>query len=158
MRHMQQEAILRQQEALKQKLAKQKEEELFIEKQQLIIKSNAAISKNIEAYNELLDACHCNTATTDKNVEQTNAQLISKSMDEIKMYYLKSIKDLTANYMNMLSTCDTENEDWRLTQQAEWLENLVLSFWIEDFTQLESFQNLLDSCAIQQEPDRFRLT
>ena len=107
----QQEAILRQQEALKQKLAKQKEEELFIEKQQLIIKSNAAISKNIEAYNELLDACHCNTATTDKNVEQTNAQLMSKSMDEIKMYYLKSIKDLTANYMNMLSTCDTENED-----------------------------------------------
>ena len=107
----QQEALLKQQEALKQKLAKQKEEQLFLEKQQLIVKSNAAISKNIEAYNELLSVCNCNTTISENTVEENEGQLISKSVDEIKMYYIKSIKDLTSNYMNMLSTCDSVNED-----------------------------------------------
>jgi len=105
----QQEALIQKQKALKQQLAKQKEAELNIEKQQLIVKSNAAISKNIQAYNELLDACHCNTEITDGNVKQNETQLMSKSVEEIKSYYLKSIKDLTSNYMNMLSTCDNED-------------------------------------------------
>jgi hypothetical protein len=107
----QQEALLQKQNALKQQMAKQKEEELFIEKQQLIVKSNAAISKNIQAYNELLDACHCNSEVSDGNVKQNDKQLMSKSDDEIRTYYIKSIKDLTSNYMTMLSTCDNERED-----------------------------------------------
>ncbi len=105
----QQEALQTQQEALKQQLAKQKKEELLIEKQQLIIKSNAAISKNIEAYNELLNACNCNTATQENSTAENEGELILKSVDEIKTYYIKSIKDLTSNYMNMLSTCDNED-------------------------------------------------
>ena len=105
----QQEALIKKQNALKQQLAKQKEAELNVEKQQLIVKSNAAISKNIQAYNELLDACHCNTEISDGSVKQNDKELMSKSVDEIKSYYLKSIKDLTSNYMNMLSTCDNED-------------------------------------------------
>jgi hypothetical protein len=107
----QQDALLQKQKALKQQMAKQKEEELFIEKQQLIVKSNAAISKNIQAYNELMDACHCNSEVSDGNVKQNDKQLMSKSVDEIRTYYIKSIKDLTSNYMTMLSTCDNERED-----------------------------------------------
>jgi hypothetical protein len=102
----QQESLFRKQEALKQQLAKQKKEELMMEKQQLILKNNVAIAKNIEAYNELLDACNCNTAISDKTIKQADDQLISKSVDEIKSYYIKSIKDITSNYLNMLSTCD----------------------------------------------------
>jgi hypothetical protein len=102
----QQEALIRKQNALKQQLAKQKEEEQNIEKQQLIVKSNAAISKNILAYNELLDACHCNTEISEGKATQNEKQLMTKSVEEIKSYYLKSIKDLTSNYMKMLSTCD----------------------------------------------------
>ncbi len=105
----QQEALQQQQEALKQQLAKQKEEELFLEKQQLIIKTNAAIEKNIEAYTELLNACNCNTPIHDNASNNNESELISKSVDEIKRHYIKSIKDLTSNYMNMLSTCDNED-------------------------------------------------
>lgn len=105
----QQQALQQQQEALKRQLAKQKEEELLIEKQQLIIKSNAAISKNIQAYNELLNACNCNTMIHEKTSGNNESELMSKSVDEIKTHYLKSIKDLTSNYMNMLSTCDAED-------------------------------------------------
>jgi len=105
----QQEALLKQQEALKQKLAKQRKEELFIEKQQLIAKSNAAISKNIQAYNELLDACNCHTEIPEDNGKQEGDRLISKSMKEIKAYYIQSAKDLTSDYMNMISTCDNED-------------------------------------------------
>ncbi len=105
----QQDVLLKQQEALNQQLAKQKEDDLFIEKQQLIMKTNAAISKNILAYNEVLNACQCNSSISDKTVSKSDDQLISKSVDEIKTYYLKSIQDLTSNYMDMLSTCDTGN-------------------------------------------------
>lgn len=107
----QQEALKQQQEAIKKQLAKQKKEELLIEKQQLIVKTNAAISKNIKAYNEVLDACQCHTTIPDNAPKQSDNQLMSKSVDEIRTYYIKSIKDLTSNYMNMLSTCDNENED-----------------------------------------------
>lgn len=102
----QQEQILKKQEDLKKQLAKQKEEELFIEKQQLILKSNTAISNNIQAYNELLNACNCNSEIQNNNEKQNDNQLMSKSVDEIKSYYIKSIKDLNSNYMNMLSNCD----------------------------------------------------
>ena len=105
----QQEALLKQQKALKDKMAKQREEAQFIEKQQLIAKSNAAISKNIQAYKELLDACNCHTEIPEDNAKQEDGQLISKSVDEIKAYYIQSIKDLTSNYMEMLSTCDNED-------------------------------------------------
>lgn len=107
----QQEALKQQQEAIKLQLAKQKKEELLIEKQQLIVKTNAAISKNIKAYNEVLDACQCHSTITDNTPKQNDNQLMSKSVDEIRTYYIKSIKDLTSNYMNMLSTCDNERED-----------------------------------------------
>jgi len=107
---LQQEALMKQQEALKQKLAEQKEEELFLQKQQLIIKSNAAITKNVEAYKELLNACNCAMAS-DNSLNENDGELISKSIDEIKTYYINSIKDLTSNYMHMLSTCDSNNED-----------------------------------------------
>jgi hypothetical protein len=105
----QQEALKRQQEAIKQQLSKQKKEELLIEKQQLIIKTNAAISKNIQAYNDVLNACQCHTEIPVNTAKQNTDQLMSKSVDEIRTYYIKSIKDLTSNYMNMLSTCDNED-------------------------------------------------
>lgn len=103
---VQQETLLRKQEALKQQLAKQKQEELMMEKQQLILKNNVAIAKNIQAYNELLNACNCNSEISDQSVKQQEDKLLSKSVDEIKSYYIKSIKDITSNYMSMLNTCD----------------------------------------------------
>lgn len=106
-----QEALLKQQETLNKQLAKQKEEELWIEKQQLISKTNTAISKNIQAYNDILNACKCHTVFPDNTSKQNEKELMTKSVDEIRTYYIKSIKDLTSNYMTMLSTCDNESED-----------------------------------------------
>jgi len=105
----QQEALLKQQEVLQRQMAKQEKEELLVEKQQLIIKTNAAISKNIRAYNDVLEACQCHTEIPVNTAKQNTDQLMSKSVNEIKTYYIKSIKDLTSNYMNMLSTCDNED-------------------------------------------------
>jgi hypothetical protein len=105
----QQEALLKQQEVLQRQMAKQEKEELLVEKQQLIIKTNAAISKNIRAYNDVLEACQCHTEIPVNTSKQNTDQLMSKSVNEIKTYYIKSIKDLTSNYMNMLSTCDNED-------------------------------------------------
>lgn len=107
----QQDELLRQQEALKQKLNKQKEETLRVEKQQLITKSNAALIKNIKAYNEVLNVCKCSATIPDNDVNKSSEQLMSKSVDEIRNYYITSIKELTSSYMNMLSSCDTEKED-----------------------------------------------
>lgn len=104
----QQEELIKQQEALKQKLDNQKEEGLRIEKQQLIAKSNAALLKNIEAYNEILDACKCKTSISDNPSINSNNQLMTKSVDEIRSYYIITIQELTSNYMSMLSTCDTK--------------------------------------------------
>lgn len=108
--NQQQEALLVQQEKLKIQLEKQKKEALYIEKQQLIITADMAISKNIEAYNDVLKACQCNNSIPITSIKQNN-ELISKSVDEIKTYYINSIKDLTSNYMTMLNTCDNESEN-----------------------------------------------
>ncbi|MFC4720844.1 hypothetical protein ACFO5O_00815 [Geojedonia litorea] len=105
----QQDNLRRQQEALQAQLAKQKEEELVVEKQQLILKTNAAITKHVQAYNDALNALNSKTKIKEDDLKQSENQLISKSVDEIKTYYLKSIKDLTTNYMNVLSTLDLED-------------------------------------------------
>ena len=104
----QQEELLKQQVALKQKLNKQKEEELRIEKQQLIAKSNTALLKNINAYNEVLNVCQCTDKIMGNDLKKNEDLLMSKSVDEIRTYYISSIKDLTSNYMTILSSCDTE--------------------------------------------------
>ena len=104
----QQEELLKQQEALKQKLNKQKEDELRIEKQHLIAKSNAALLKNITACNEVLNVCQCGNKIPENEINKNEEQLMSKSVDEIRDYYITSIKNLTSNYLNILSSCDAE--------------------------------------------------
>ena len=104
----QQEALLKQQEALHQKMLKQKETDLRIEKQQLITISNAALVKNIKAYNEVLQVCHCGTSIPDNYISISNDQLMSKSIYEIRTYYIASSKDLTSSYLDMLNTCDSK--------------------------------------------------
>ena len=104
----QQEALLKQQEALKQKMLKQKGSDLRIEKQQLITISNAALVKNIKAYNEVLHVCHCDTSIPDNYIDINNEQLISKSIDEIRTYYISSSKNLTSSYLELLNTCDSK--------------------------------------------------
>ncbi len=104
----QQEALLKQQEALHQKMLKQKEAELRIEKQQLITVSNAALVKNIKANNEVLHVCHCDTSIPDNYIDVNNDELMSKSIDEIRAYYIASSKDLTSSYLDILNTCDSK--------------------------------------------------
>ena len=104
----QQEALLKQQEALHQKMLKQKEADLRIEKQQLITISNAGLVKNIKAYNEVLHVCHCGTSIPDNYIGINNDQLMSKSIDEIRTYYIASSKDLTSSYLDLLNTCDSK--------------------------------------------------
>jgi hypothetical protein len=107
----QQKELLKQQEALNQKMLKQKEADLSIEKQQLITISNAALIKNIKAYNEVLHVCHCGTSIPDNYIEISGDQLMTKSIDEIRTYYIASSKNLTSSYLELLNNCDSKQED-----------------------------------------------
>ena len=89
-------------------MLKQKEAELRIEKQQLITVSNAALVKNIKANNEVLHVCHCDTSIPDNYIDVNNDELMSKSIDEIRAYYIASSKDLTSSYLDILNTCDSK--------------------------------------------------
>lgn len=100
----QQEALKLKEAEIKAKLVEQKEKELLLKKEQLILNYKTLIASNIKTYNETLKNCNCNHKTiTDSNSLE---DLSNKSLDEIKLFYVDSLKTLASNYLAELNTCN----------------------------------------------------
>lgn len=98
----QQEELKRRSEEIKIKMAEQNEMELKLKKETIINAYKSAISSNLESYNNTLKVCDCNTAV---KMEDKNMDVSQKSLEEIKTYYLDSLKGLTSNYLSQLNAC-----------------------------------------------------
>ncbi|TWO32659.1 hypothetical protein E1J38_007270 [Seonamhaeicola sediminis] len=88
-------------EVLAKKLAEQNAKALALKREKLIEKYDTAILKNIETYNELLElygsSSKINSESANKN------QLYSKSIEEIKDFYIEHIKSITNSYLAELN-------------------------------------------------------
>lgn len=100
----QQEALKRKAEEINAKLAEQNELALKLEKEEMIKSFENAVSKNVESYNTTLKTCNCDFRPISKSENDTN--IYNKSLEEIKLYYLDSLKKLTSNYLSQLNSCD----------------------------------------------------
>ena len=99
----QQEELKLKAEEIKAKLAAQEEMEQKLKKEELINSYKTVIATNLETYNNALKVCDC-----DKEVQtklETDEGMSTKSMEEIKQYFIKSLKGLTSNYLTQLDLC-----------------------------------------------------
>ncbi|PKQ44254.1 hypothetical protein [Confluentibacter flavum] len=100
----QQEELKRRAEEIKIKMAEQNDMALQLKKEELINSYKSAISSNIESYNNALKVCNCNHALI--KLEEKNTDVSEKSIEDIKSYYLNSLKGLTSHYLAQLNLCD----------------------------------------------------
>jgi len=100
----QQEELKRRAEEIKMKLAEQNDMELKLKKEQMINSYKSVISSNIESYNNALKICNCGHEPI--KLEDKATDVSQKSVEEIKSYYLNSLKGLTSNYLAQLNSCD----------------------------------------------------
>lgn len=100
----QQEELKRRAEEIKIKMAQQDEMALKLKKEELINSYKNMISSNIESYNNALKVCDCDNNLI--KLEDKNTEISEKSIEEIKSYYLNSLKGLTSNYLAQLNSCD----------------------------------------------------
>lgn len=99
----QQEELKRRAEEINVKLAEQSEMELKLKKEQMISSYKSALSSNVESYNNTLKVCDCTHSSI--KLDESTADVSQKSLEEIKMYYLNSLKGLTSNYLAQLNSC-----------------------------------------------------
>ena len=103
---MQQQLELKQKEKeIKLKLEQQKEKQIELQKQQIISEYKTAISSNVKSYNNILKVCDCSKEPI-KNVTVDDTEILSKSIEEINLYFKKNIKDLASLYISQLDSCD----------------------------------------------------
>ncbi|WP_100616090.1 hypothetical protein [Confluentibacter citreus] len=100
----QQEDLKRRAEEIKIKMAEQDEMALKLKKEEIISSYKTAISSNIESYNNALKVCNCGHELI--KLEDKATDVSQKSVEEIKSYYLNSLKGLTSNYLAQLNSCD----------------------------------------------------
>ena len=100
----QQEELKRKAQEIELKLAEQNDMELKLKKEQMINSYKSVISSNIESYNNALKICNCGHEPL--TVEDKTSDVSQKSVEEIKTYYLNSLKGLTSNYLAQLNSCD----------------------------------------------------
>ncbi|GAA3583632.1 hypothetical protein [Snuella lapsa] len=105
LKEMQEELRLKGQQ-IKAKIEEQKQKELDLKKEQLINSYNEVIATNIKTYNELLETCNCKYEVF-KPIDKTET-IKTKSVEEIKTYFVNGLKDLTSNYLSQLELCDVD--------------------------------------------------
>jgi len=88
---------------IKQLLEQKNEKDLRIKKEKLIGLNEKAILSNIKAYNNMLSACECTSRISDSNFN--NDDLSSKSLDQIKSFYLSIIEKITIIFLSTLNEC-----------------------------------------------------
>jgi len=99
----QQEALKRKAEEIKTKLAEQEKTSVNLQKEALINSYEEVILSNVESYNNALKVCECDYRPLTQ--ENTTVEISKKSLEEIKLFYLDSLKGLTANYLSQLNKC-----------------------------------------------------
>lgn len=99
----QQQALEQKQAELKQKLIDKKEQELTLKKETLISKMELTVANNIKVFNEALSACDCNSEISSPSINKAN--LLSQSVENIRLSFIKTIKDLSTNYTLKLTNC-----------------------------------------------------
>lgn len=88
---------------IKLKLAAQKDKELMLQKEQMISQYKTAISSSVKNYNDNLKICGCKNKIVNPN--DNSDTLMTKSLEEIRSYYLKSLKELATTYLSYLNNC-----------------------------------------------------
>lgn len=88
---------------IKHMLANKAQRELQIKKEKLISLNEQTITSNINAYNDMLSACECNSIISNTSIN--NEELFTKSLKQIKMHYLNTVKKITSNYLITLNNC-----------------------------------------------------
>jgi len=101
---LQQQQLEQQAKEIKRKLAAQKEKEAHLLKQNFINANKKGLASNIKAYNDQLKACDCNETMFSSSADDLT-QLNSKSMAEIKAYYLDKTIAVTQKYITNLNSC-----------------------------------------------------
>ncbi len=101
----QQQDILKAKEAqIKMKLAEQKEKELVLKKKQLIVEYENTMVSKVKIFNQVLEICDCNHDNAIKEVNNSEA-IATKTIKDIKAFYLNQLKNLTTTYLTQLNTC-----------------------------------------------------
>lgn len=90
---------------IKQLLVDKENRELRLKKETLITTNQQAISSNINAFNDMLTACECDARIFVDSLSTEN--LLSKNLNEIKSYYLRSIRKVTQDYITSLNQCNS---------------------------------------------------
>ncbi len=98
--------LKRKQQELEQKLANQKEKASKIEKEKLITSYEEAMNSNVNAFNNLLKMYGSATKLT--YYGGNKSQLLLKSSEDIKSYYLDKGKTLTEAYLKKLKLCESK--------------------------------------------------
>lgn len=93
-------------EQIKLKIAELQEKELQSKKESLINSYKNILSSNVKVYNETLKICDCKNYEVLTDINDDPENLYEKSLSDIKIYYLSSIKELTSNYLTQLKLCD----------------------------------------------------
>ena len=101
----QQQLLLKQKEKdIKLKMAEQKEKELILKKEEMISQYNSAITSNVTSFNTVLKIYNSKDEVVIPNENSSN--LMHKSLEEIKSYYLQNLKGITNTYLSYLNNCD----------------------------------------------------
>ena len=100
----QQERLKQKEEELKRILVEKKQKELQLKKEKLITESELALNKTIDALNSMLDACECNSRVLTKPLLE--GSMDDKSIEDIKLIYINTIKKMTSDYLTQLNQCE----------------------------------------------------
>lgn len=92
---------------VKAQLAAQKQKAEILKKEQLIKSYKEAIANNMASYQSILEICDCDPNTF-KNLAPKDENMDSKSVEEIKVHFIKNMKDITSNYLSRLDLCEDE--------------------------------------------------
>jgi len=100
----QQKALEQKQAELNQKIIQKKEQELSLKKETLISKMELTVANNIKTFNDALSACDCNMKVLSKPIN--SADLLSKSIEDIRLWFMDTLEELSSNYTMKLKDCN----------------------------------------------------
>ncbi len=99
----QQLALEQKQAELKQKLAQKKDQEMSLQKEALILKMEATVENTIRTFNDVLSACDYNGEML--TASANHADLLTQSIEDIRVSFIGTIKSLSADYALKLANC-----------------------------------------------------
>ncbi|WP_053975630.1 hypothetical protein [Mangrovimonas xylaniphaga] len=95
--------LQRKQEEIKQRLVEQQQKEIAIKKELLISEAGSSITENIKSYNKVLSSCGCQSENI--NFAENKTELMDKSLEEIRSFYINTMAAITNTYLERLNSC-----------------------------------------------------